>query len=179
MPPIYLHRNHNRYKEHKNTNRAHSQLQNTAALVKLCIRRGDPLLLPPLLKGITRCLNVNIHCLISTYVQHVLMNVSKHHFFCMEEFHATPLLHMHLHVRRHCVRVPLCCHLSDSSKMERDIGEMAQPLLPYHQHLPLMLWANIQNRKHLYQSSPPNSYTSQSYTAKLTACNTSRMLFVP
>ena len=37
------------------------------------------------------------------------------HFFCMEEFNETPLLHMHFHVRCHFVRLPLCCHYFQSS----------------------------------------------------------------
>ena len=45
------------------------------------------------------------------------------HFSHMEEFSATPLLSPRFHVRHHCVRVPLCCHLSHSNNRERDIGE--------------------------------------------------------
>lgn len=37
------------------------------------------------------------------------MNVSGYHFLHMEEFGSTPLLHMHFHGRRHCLRLPLCC----------------------------------------------------------------------
>ena len=33
-------------------------------------------------------------------------------FFCTEEFSDTPLLYLHFHVSQHCVRLPLCCHLS-------------------------------------------------------------------
>lgn len=35
------------------------------------------------------------HWLASTNIQQAPMNVSRSHFFCMEEFNSTPLLHMH------------------------------------------------------------------------------------
>jgi len=63
--------------------------------------------------------------------------------FLLEKFSDTPLLHMHFHVRYHLSRLLLCCHLSHSNKMSWNIGVKVQPLLPSHQHLPLMAWANI------------------------------------
>ena len=54
----------------------------------------------------------------------------------MEEFSDAPLLHTHLYVRDHLVRLPLCCHLSHSNNMECNIGEKVGPLLPYHQLSP-------------------------------------------
>jgi len=59
----------------------------------------------------------NIHCLVSVNVQQASMNVTGCNFFCMEEFSYTPLLHMHFHVIRHFVRLPLCCHLSHGNKI--------------------------------------------------------------
>jgi len=63
--------------------------------------------------------------------------------FHMEEFGGAPLLHMYFHVRLHSATRPLCCHLSHGNNMEWNNVGKVQPLLPYHQHLPLMLWANI------------------------------------
>ena len=37
-------------------------------------------------------------------------------FFLMEEFNYTPSLRTHFHVRRHFVRLPLCCHLSHGNR---------------------------------------------------------------
>ena len=84
----------------------------------------------------------NIHCLVSVNIQQASMNVIGCSFFGMEEFSYTPLLHMHFHVRRHFVRLPLCCHLSHGNIISWNTGRKVQPLLPYHQH-PLTLWANI------------------------------------
>ena len=73
-------------------------------------------------------MNSPIHCLVSINFQQALMYVSECHFFYMEKFSSTFLLHMHFHVRRLCVRVPLCCHLS----LHDNIGGKVQTLLPYH-----------------------------------------------
>jgi len=59
----------------------------------------------------------HIHSLVSINIQQVLMNINGGHFFCMEEFRGTPLLHPHFHVRCHSVRLPLCCHLSHSNNI--------------------------------------------------------------
>ena len=59
----------------------------------------------------------HIHCLVTINIQQVSMNVNRCNFFCMEEFNSTPLLHKRIHVRRHFVRVPLCCHPSHGNKM--------------------------------------------------------------
>jgi len=56
------------------------------------------------------------HCLVSTNVQQATVNVSECHYFCMEEFKDTPLVHTHFHIRCYFVRLPLCCHLSHSNK---------------------------------------------------------------
>jgi len=42
----------------------------------------------------------HIHCLVFTVIQQASINVSGCHFFCMEEYCSTPLLHVHIHVRR-------------------------------------------------------------------------------
>ena len=88
-----------------------------AELTKICTSGGDPL--SPLLKQNASptppC--AHIHCLISTDVQQASMHVCKCHFFYVKEFIDTPLLHMPFHVRHHSVRLPLCCHLSHSTKM--------------------------------------------------------------
>jgi len=72
-----------------------------AVFVKICTSRGDPLLLSPLLNCTTHSLSVLIHCLIFSNVQQALMNIINCHFFHMEEFIDTSLLHMHFHVRCH------------------------------------------------------------------------------
>ena len=64
-------------------------------------------------------------------------------FFCMEEFNDTLLLHLCYHVRHHFVRLLLCCHLSHGNNVQWNIGRKVQHLLPYHQRLPLTLWANV------------------------------------
>ena len=83
----------------------------------------------------------DIHCLVSINTQQASMNVSGCHLFCMEELHSTSLLYRYFHVRRHFVRLPLCCHLLLGNITEQNIGGKA--LLPYHQHPPLVFWANI------------------------------------
>jgi len=134
MPSIYFHGNYNSFKEHNNTmDRANSQLQYAffqhSHQHKLCIFATDKqqsgchicncisvaknlfyMSLSPLLKCTTHLLTV----LTSTgwSVQQSSMNVSGCHFFHMEEFSSTPLLHMCFHVRYHFVKLPLCCHLS-------------------------------------------------------------------
>jgi len=55
------------------------------------------------------------------------------------------------------VRMPFCCHLSHSSKMEWNTGGKLQPLLPYHQYPPLTLWANRINRRHSFMGDNPKS----------------------
>jgi len=57
------------------------------------------------------------HCLVSINVQQAWMNVNRCDFFHVEEFSDMPLLHPHLYVRCHSVRLPLCCHLSHSNNM--------------------------------------------------------------
>ena len=59
----------------------------------------------------------NILCLVSVNVKQASMNVIGCNFFRMEELIYTPLLHTHFHVRRHFVRLPLCCHLSHGNKI--------------------------------------------------------------
>ena len=79
-------------------------------------------------------LNAHIHHLVSINIKKVSVNAI---FFCMDEFNDAPLFNTHFLVRCHVVRLPLCCHLSHSNKMQQNIGKKVQPLLPYYQHLPL------------------------------------------
>ena len=85
-----------------------------AMLIKTCISGGDPQLLASLLNCTAHppahC--AHIHCLVSRNTQQASVNVNGCHFFCMEEFSATPLLHTWAHVRHYFVRLPLFCHLS-------------------------------------------------------------------
>ena len=62
-----------------------------------------------------RC--ANISCLVSVNVQQASLNVVGYNFFCMDESSHTPLVHTHVHVRRHFARMPLCCHLSHGNKI--------------------------------------------------------------
>jgi len=96
----------------------------------------------------------HIHCLVSINIQQMSTNVGGYHFFHMEEFSDTPLLHTHFHVRCQSVRLSLCWHLSHGNKMQWDIGGKAQPLLPYHQHPPLMSWTNIIKQEALLSEQP-------------------------
>ena len=70
------------------------------------------------------------HChnapLNTTLCSHPLFGLQKHlvsvngchfFFFHMKEFRSTLLPHTLFYVRHHCVRLPLCCHLSHSNKM--------------------------------------------------------------
>ena len=58
-----------------------------------------------------------IHYLVSINIQKASTDVNGCNFFYVKEFSGTPLLHMHFHVRCHFVRLPLCCHLSQSNKV--------------------------------------------------------------
>ena len=52
------------------------------------------------------------------------------------------------------IRLPLCCHLSHSNRMYQNMGRKVQPLLPYHHHLPVMLWANTIKQEALLLKQP-------------------------
>ena len=103
----------------------------------------------PMQKCTTLCLTV----LTSTGWSQVPMNVSKCNFVHMEQFSDTSLLHMHFHIRHHFFRLPLCCHLSYSNKVQQNIGGKVQSLLPYHQH-PSLMWANIMQSEALPSERP-------------------------
>ena len=105
----------------------------------------------------------HIHYLASIIIQQVSMNVIKCHFFLMQEFSDIPLLHMYFHVRGHFVRLPLCCHQSHGNSMQQNIGGKVQPLLPYHQHLPLTLWTNIIKWKALLFEQPSQYWHRYKY----------------
>jgi len=76
----------------------------------------------------------HIYCLVSINIQQAVMNVNGCHFFHMEEFSDTPLVHPHFHVSLYSVRLPLYCHLSYGNSMQWGIGGRIQPLLLSHQH---------------------------------------------
>lgn len=59
----------------------------------------------------------HIHCLVSVNIQQALVNISSCHFFRMEVFNSTPLLHICFYVRCPSVRLLLCCYLLHGSKM--------------------------------------------------------------
>ena len=46
-------------------------------------------------------------------------------------------------IRHHFVRLPPYCLLSHNNKMQWNTDGKVKLQLPYHQHLPLMLWANL------------------------------------
>ena len=94
-------------------------------------------------------------------------------FFYVEEFCSTPLLHMHFHVRHNFVRLSLWCHLSHSNEMWWNTGGKVQPLLPYHQHPPLMPRPNMINRRCYFWSSitAPLLYLCQTaHSFKVCSC---------
>ena len=72
----------------------------------------------------------NIHCLVSRNVQQASMNVSGCNYFHVEEFIFTPLIHLHFHVRRHFVRLSLCCHLSHGKETEYCWKGSASAVIP-------------------------------------------------
>lgn len=107
-------------------------------------------------KSVSLLLKRNTHCFtVLTSTLWSLCMFSKHLWmstaaiiiiiiiFCTEEFSGTTLLHTHFHIRHHFVGVPLCCRLSYGNKMEQNVGVKVQPLLLYHQHPPLISWANV------------------------------------
>jgi len=62
------------------------------------------------------------HCaylqgLVSINVQQTSVNANEGHFFHLEDFSDTPVLHMHFHVSCSFVRLLLCCHLSHDNKI--------------------------------------------------------------
>ena len=118
------------------------QLHKNSGSYQLCLRDMLTITLP-LLKCITTVSCAHTYHLVSITIQQTSMNVSGCHFVRVEEFSDTPLLHTHFHVRCHSVRPSFCCHLSHRNKIKWDIGRKVQPLLPYHQHPSLVLWANI------------------------------------
>ena len=83
-----------------------------AMLAKICTSRGDPLSQSPLLKRNTHRLTV----LTATVWSPV--NVNGCHFFHMEEFSDTPLLHTHFHVRHLLSNHPSAaiCHTATKCK---------------------------------------------------------------
>ena len=96
------------------------------------------------------------------------MNVNGSDSFRMEEFNYTPLLHPHFHVRRHFVRLPLCCHLSHGNKRVTGKGGKVPPLLPCRQHPPPAPWANGRKLEALLSEQPWRARSSR------TAPNASR-----
>lgn len=55
----------------------------------------------------THC--AHMHSLVSINIQKASMNVTGCHFFLVEEFSDTPLLHPHFHVRCYSISLSLCC----------------------------------------------------------------------
>jgi hypothetical protein len=138
MPPIYFHGNYKTYKEHRRFQRTKADIQ---------LRTQFPSRTPPIRadelietlshscawpSGTWRVFHVavataetrqppphcaNIHCSVSANVQHASIDVIGYNFFRMEESNYTPSLHTHFHVRRHFVRLSLCCHLSHGNKI--------------------------------------------------------------
>jgi len=54
----------------------------------------------------------------------------------------------------HCVRLPLCCHLSQGNNTPWNTGGKVQLLLPHHQHSPLTSWANTMHWRALLSEQP-------------------------
>ena len=111
-------------------------------LIKICTSGGELLLLLPLLKHTTHSLHSHpqfgLHKCSASVDECQWMPYFSHG----DTFSDILFLHIHFCVRYHSVRLPLCCHLSDSNKMQWNIGKVVQPVLPYHQHLLLTSCAN-------------------------------------
>ena len=84
-----------------------------------------------------------IPCLVSRNIHQVSVH-AMHAIFSMWKNSVTQefMLQTHFQVGHHFVRVPLCCHLSQSNKMYQKISGKVQHLLLYHQYPPLTLRAN-------------------------------------
>ena len=109
--------------------------------VLICTSGGDPLSTAETHHPPPHC--AHMHRPVSRNVQKASADVIGYPFFHMEELKDTLLLHPHFYGRHHSVTLPLCCHVSQGNRMERNIGGKVQPLLPYHHHSPLTSWANI------------------------------------
>jgi len=143
---------------------ANSQLQNTifqhsetlslhAMLIKICLAVWN---IAHLSHHCGHCWNVPPT---ASLCSHSLFGLNKyslwingcHFFFPHGEFNSTPLFHPRFHVRYHSVRLPLCCYHVATKFNTILVGNSTSTA--NHQHLPLMLWANIIKEKTL-QSSP-------------------------
>ena len=140
MPPVCFHGNDNWYKEYNNTiskstfsaTKHCSSTVTTISYVFSPVMNCMPSSHKSALVEVTHCWYhqcwnalphcAHVHWLVSRNAQQVSMSVNGCHFFHMEEFSATPLLHLHFHIRYRSVRVPLCCHLSHGNKMQWNIG---------------------------------------------------------
>ena len=113
-------------------------------LIKICTSKCAPLSLLSLLKCTTYCLTVLTFTVWSPemFSKHQWMSVGSI-FFWIEEFTETPLLHMHFYVRHHFVRRPFTAICHAATKWNGILAGEVWPLLPYHHHLPMTLWANI------------------------------------
>lgn len=122
---------------------SNEQSLHTTLVIVICSSRGVPLLWSAQLKCTIQLYNAHIHCLASIDIQQASMDVSGSHYFHVEEVSDTPCLCTCFHIKGRYVRLPLCFHLSHGHKIERCICGKVQPLLPCHQHPPLLRWANI------------------------------------
>jgi len=77
-----------------------------ATLVKICTSRGDHCHCHQYWNTPPRSHRAHTCCSVSINIQQASVNVNRC-WFCMEEFHDTPMLHMHFHVRCHSVITPL------------------------------------------------------------------------
>ena len=84
----------------------------------------------------------HIYCLVSINIQQVSTNVSGSNFFHIEEFNDIPFFintFMSDTILSGCHSTAIC---HTATKWNGARGK-AQPPLPYHQHLSLVLWTNI------------------------------------
>ena len=104
-------------------------------LLKICKATGSTIWLSCQLKFTTHHLTVPTSTVQSpeTLSNSQWMSVGAVYFHT-GKLNSAHLLCMPFHLRCHCVRLSLCCHLSHGNKMEWNIGGNVQPLLPYHQH---------------------------------------------
>lgn len=88
-------------------------------------------------------------------IQQASTRVSWCHFLHIEKFSDMPLCQTHFHIRRHFVRLLLCCHLLYSNKKITEYwlegsSSTAMPPTPTSD----VVGQHKKNRKHYFQSRP-------------------------
>ena len=159
MSPNYFHGNYNKYKEHNTickfsaakccfstTGCAFLPARNKtlhATLVKICTSGCGPLLLSPLLEHTTYHFTVLTSTgLVSVNVQQPLMNDTGCQFFSAWRNSWTHLCFICTSMPDNIYQTATLLPFVKWKQNVTEYGQKVQPLLPYHQHPHLTLWAN-------------------------------------